>query len=99
MRIRHLLLTVLVVAVLMSALRDPVAVVAVIVFITGLGEVVLGTTAVLALFQTLGALGMAKGFAAHAEAFGATLVVLAVSTAVMSGWLFIGVWIVQAAVA
>ena len=35
--------------------------IALIVFVTALGEVVIGTTAVLALFQTIGALGEAKG--------------------------------------
>jgi hypothetical protein len=99
MRLWHLLLTVLLGALLLSAARDPVAIVAVIVFVTGLGEVVLGTTAIMALFQTLGALGTARGLTAHAEALVATTVVLAVATALMTGWLFIGAWIVQAAVA
>ena len=78
--------------------RDTVGLVAMIVFATGLGEVVLGTTAVLALFETVGALGMARGFYEHGFALAATTVVLIVATAIMSVWLFIGAWLVQAVV-
>src|SRR3954470_8228651 len=99
MRLWHLTLGVLITACVLSLSRDPAGAVAVIVFITGLGEVVLGTTAIMALFQTLGALGEARGLAAHAEALVATTVVLTVATAIMCGWLFIGAWIVQVAVA
>jgi hypothetical protein len=99
MRLWHLTLTIVIVALVLGAARDPVATVAIIVFITGLGEVVVGTTAIMALFQTLGALGEAKGLAAHAEALVATTLVLTVATAIMCGWLFIGAWIVQVAVA
>lgn len=99
MRLWHLVLGIGLVALGLRVAQDPVATVGVIVFITGLGEVVLGTTAIMALFQTLGALGHAKGVVAHAEALVATTVVLAVATGIMSGLLFIGAWIVQAAVA
>jgi len=99
MRLWHFTLTIVLVALVLSAAQDPVATVAAIVFVTGLGEVVLGTTAIMALFQTLGALGEARGLVAHAEALVATSVVLAVATAIMSAWLFVGAWIVQVAVA
>ena len=70
---------------------------ALIVFITALGEVVIGTTAVLALFQTIGSLGEAKGLVAHAEALATTTLVLVLATFIMSSWLFAGAWLVQAA--
>lgn len=99
MRLWHLTFAIVLIALGLTVAQDAVGMVAIIVFITGLGEVVVGTTAVMALFQTLGSLGEAKGLSAHAEAVIATTVVLAVFTAIMTGWLFIGAWIVQAVVA
>ena len=69
-----------------------------IVFLTALGEVVIGTTAVLALFQTIGSLGEAKGLFAHAEAVATTALVLIIATTIMSSWLFAGAWLVQASI-
>lgn len=99
MRLWHLVLIILVLSVVLSLSRDPVGRVAVVVFFTGLGEAVMGTTAILALFQTLGALGEARGLSAHAEAVAATAVVLGIATATMTGWLWVGLWLVQASVA
>ncbi|MHC5537785.1 hypothetical protein ACYOEI_06100 [Singulisphaera rosea] len=99
MRLWHLVVIILVLSVVLSMTRDPVGRVAVVVFLTGLGEIAMGTTALLALFQTLGALGEAKGLSAHAEAMAATAVVLGVATATMTGWLWVGLWLVQASVA
>ncbi|AGA25903.1 hypothetical protein [Singulisphaera acidiphila] len=99
MRLWHLTLAIVLIALVLTVAQDAVGMVAIVVFITGLGEAVVGTTAIIALFQTLGSLGEAKGLSAHAEAVVATTVVLAVSTAIMTGWLFIGAWIVQAVVA
>lgn len=99
MRLWHLCFAIGLIAVLLTVAQDAVGLVAIIVFVTGLGEAVVGTTAIMALFQTLGSLGEAKGLGAHAEAVFATTVVLAVSTAIMTGWLFIGAWIVQVVVA
>jgi hypothetical protein len=98
MRIAHLIFVVALAAIVLSIARDDVGRVAVIVFFTGLGEVVLGTTALMALFQTLGALGEARGPAAHVEALVATTAVLAAATALMSACLFVGAWLVQASV-
>jgi hypothetical protein len=96
MRLWHLTVVILMLGVVFSLVRDPVGRVGLIVFMTGLGETVLGVTAIMALFQTVGAIGMARGLLEHAEAMAATTVVLAVATAVMSFWLFIGVWLIQA---
>ena len=73
MRLGTLLFLVLALGVMMGIARDEVGRVALIVFITGLGMVVSGTTAIMALFQTLGALGYARGLADHAEAVFATV--------------------------
>ena len=98
MRLWHLTVAILVLAVILSIVRDPVGRVALIVFVTALGEAALGLTAVMALFQTIGAIGMARGLLDHAEALAATTLVLLVATAIMSFWLFIGAWLVQATV-
>jgi hypothetical protein len=98
MRLWHLVYSILVVALILTLTRDPVGCVAVIVFFTGLGEVFFGTTALLALFQTVGAFGAARGFLAHIEAVAATALVLTVATAVMTTWLFLGAWLVRVSV-
>lgn len=94
MRLLHLVFAVAVVALVLTLVRDPIGRVFVIVFGTGLGEIVIGLASIMALFQTLGAFGEAKGVPAHCEAFAATTMVLALATAVMSAWLFAGVWLV-----
>ncbi len=96
MKIWHLTVVILIVAVVLTLFRDPVGRVGVIMFVTGLGEAVFGVTAIMALFQTIGAIGMARGVFEHAEAVAETSLVLVVATAVMSFWLFAGVWLVQA---
>jgi hypothetical protein len=96
MRLWHLVVVILFVGVLLAISRDVVGRIALIIFITGLGEVIFGTTAVMALFQTIGALGMARGFFEHGQAVAATTLVLIGATAVMSVWLFVGAWLVQA---
>ena len=65
MRLWHLVLLILVLGILLGIIRDPVGRIALIVFVTAVGEVILGTTAVLALFQTIGAIGMARGLFEH----------------------------------
>jgi hypothetical protein len=96
MRIWHLVTSILTIGILLAIMRDPVGRIALIVFATALGEVVFGTTAVMALFQTIGAFGEAKSLFAHAEALATTTLVLIIATAVMSSWLFAGAWLVQA---
>jgi hypothetical protein len=96
MRLWHLFLLVLVLGILMAITRDVVGRIALIVFLTALGEVIFGTTAVMALFQTIGAIGMARGFFEHGQAVAATTLVLIAATTIMSIWLFVGAWLVQA---
>ena len=94
MRLIHLVFAVAVVGFVLTLSRDPIGRVFVIVFCTGLGEIVIGLASVMALFQTLGAFGEAKGVPAHCEALAATTMVLTLATALMSAWLFVGVWLV-----
>ncbi len=96
MRLWHLFVVILVMAMLLAIVRDPVGRISLIIFFTALGEVVMGTTAVMALFQTIGAIGMARGLFEHGQAVAATTLVLIFATTIMSMWLFIGAWLVQA---
>src|SRR3954465_682457 len=95
----HLIFCIVVVALGMTLARAPAGRVALIVFVIGLGEVVLGTTALLALFQTIGAFGEADSLSTHAEAVFATTVVLTVGTSTMTALLFAGAWLVNVSVA
>ncbi|MGP0065372.1 MAG: hypothetical protein ACLQGP_17440 [Isosphaeraceae bacterium] len=96
MRLWHLFVFIFAMGVFLAIIRDPVGRIALIVFFTALGEVVIGVTAVMALFQTIGALGEAKSLVAHAEAVATTTLVLVLATAFMWSWLFVGAWLVQA---
>ena len=97
MRLWHMLFATGVIAVLLTLVREPLTRVFLIVFLTGIGEVIFGLGSTLALIQTVGALGKAVTLYDHAEAVVATAVVLVVGSVVMSGWLFIGCWMVMAA--
>jgi hypothetical protein len=98
MRLWHLFVLIMALSLLLTIVRDQVGRIALIVFITALGEVFFGTTAVMALFQTIGSLGEAKGLFAHVEALATTTLVLIVATTIMSSWLFAGGWLVQHAI-
>ena len=95
MRLWHLFVVILALSLIFSIARDPAGRVALIVFLTAVGEVVIGTTAIMALFQTIGSLGEAKGLFAHAEAVATTALVLIIATTIMSTLLFLGAWLVQ----
>ena len=96
MRLQTLAFVILFLAFILTLGRDPAGRVGVLVFFTGVGEVALGLAAVMALFRTVGAIGEADAVLEHADALAATTVVLAVGTAAMSAWLFVGAWCIQA---
>jgi hypothetical protein len=98
MRLWHIFVFILALSLVLAIVRDPVGRIALIVFLTASGEVVIGTTAVMALFQTIGSLGEAKGLFAHAEAVATTALVLIIATTIMSSWLFAGAWLVHASI-
>jgi len=95
----HLFLAVFLTALMLTAARDVVGRVALIVFIIGSAEFVVGTIAVMTLFKTIGSLGYAKGVVAYAQALAATAMVLVVATLTMNGMLAIGIRVVQLAAA
>ncbi|MBX6312930.1 MAG: hypothetical protein IRY99_08460 [Isosphaeraceae bacterium] len=98
MRLWHLLFAVWMVAVALTIARDPTGRVALVVFFTGLGEFLLGTTAVMALFRAVGAIGEAEGLLEHARAVLATALVILAASLTMNGWLWLGANLVQRAV-
>ena len=96
MRLWHLISAVGFLAILMTLARDPMSRVLLIVLATGIGEIVFGLTAIMALFQTIGAIGHSRDVIDLGEALAATGFVLTVGTATMSGWLFVGMWMIRA---
>jgi hypothetical protein len=95
MRLWHLLLGVFLVSILLAISREPVGRVAIVVFLTGLGELVVGLTAVMMLFQTIGAIGNAEDLLSYVTAIGATLVVLVAASVTMNALFWIGAELVQ----
>jgi hypothetical protein len=98
MRLWHLIFAVAITSVVMTLARDDAGRVGVIVFVFGVVECAFGVAALMALFQTVGAFGEARGLVAHATAVAATTLVLAAASTVMVAWLFVGAWLVVATV-
>ena len=95
MRLSSLVFAVLVMGLIMGIARDEVGRVAVIVFFTGLTTSIAGVGSIMALFQTVGALGEAKTIGSSVEALAATVLVLAVGSFLMLGFLFAGGLLIQ----
>lgn len=72
MRLWHLLFAVFLASLALTVARDPVGRVALIVFLTTIGMVVLGTASVMMLFRAVGAIGMAQSAKEEAGAVFAT---------------------------
>jgi hypothetical protein len=98
MRLSTLVFAVLVLGTLMGIVRDEVGRVAVIVFFTGLSTCIAGVGSIMALFQTVGAIGEAKTIGAHVEALASTVLVLTVGSMLMLGLLFGGGLLIQWAI-
>jgi hypothetical protein len=90
MRIWHLVAIVIVVAVVFSLLREPEGRVGVVVFCTGIGEVVFGIIGIMSLFHTLGSLGHSRNLGEAALCLTATLVVTTVVAIAMATMFVIG---------
>lgn len=95
MRLIHLVFAVFFSALIMGIARDEVGRVGLVVFFIGLIEIVLGTAALMSLFQSIGAIGEADGVLAYAQAIATTAMVLLVATLSMNVVLWAGVWLAQ----
>jgi hypothetical protein len=96
MRIWHLIIATLLIALLFTIAREPAGAVSLVVFFCGIGEVVLGTGSLMMLFQTLAEVGRAEGFVDHVEAIAVSLLVLVTGAGAMLAWLFAGAWLMMA---
>lgn len=95
MRLWHLIFLVMMAAIVLAVARESVGRVALVVFVTGLAEFILGTTFLMTLFRTFGALGEARRLTAYLEAVVATALVLIAASYIMNIVLWVGVWLVQ----
>lgn len=96
MRVWHGMLAIFLAAIVIKITENPAGKVAVVVFTTGLGLIILGATGLLWLFQTLGEIGAANGGGQRLAAVGASAVVLFLATASMTGVLLIGMSFLKA---
>ncbi|GAC1336525.1 MAG: hypothetical protein NVSMB14_04160 [Isosphaeraceae bacterium] len=90
MRVWHLLLMIFASAVMLAVANERIGQVFLVMFLTGIAEVVCGTTALLNLFKSIGAIGKAEKPAAYVEAILATALILMIGTIAMTGLMFIG---------
>lgn len=95
MRLWHLIFLVMMAAIVLTVAREPFGRVALVVFVTGLIEFILGTAFIMTLFRTFGAIGEARHILAYLEAIVATALVLIVAAYAMMAVLWVGVWLVQ----
>lgn len=94
MRVGHLLLAVFLSAIVMSLARTPEGRVMVVTFVFGVAMVAAAITTLLAMFQTVGSLGTARGGAQVVEALVATAAVTVVGAGVTVMALWAGIWLV-----
>lgn len=95
MRVWHFLFLVMLSAILLTVSREPTGRVAIVVFFTGLGEFILGLTAIMFLFRTIAALGYSRSVLAWTEAFVTTIVVVVIASVTMNALLWCGVSLMQ----
>lgn len=98
MKLWHLLLAIVGTAIVLAIARDPIGRVALIVFTTALGLMILGVSSLLMLFRTVGAIGMARSLWHYVEATFATAGVLFFGTAAMLAVLWCGMSMLALAV-
>jgi hypothetical protein len=95
MRLWHLIFVTMLAACVLTAARSDAGRVAIVVFAVGLAEMFCGTTAILALFRTVGAIGEAKSVATYAVAMVATVLVVFFASILMNGLLWLGIALLQ----
>ena len=94
MRLWHTTFAVLLVALLLTVLKEAAGRVAIVMFVTGTAELVCGIAAIMMLFQTLGSLGHAKGLLEAVQCLLATLLVTTVAAGMMVAVLTLGAMMV-----
>jgi hypothetical protein len=94
MRIWHSILLVYFVALALTLCREPAGRVGIVVFLTGIAELICATAAVMMLFQTLGSVGEADGLVGRLRGLAASTCVLIVAGGMMAGMLAFGLMMV-----
>jgi hypothetical protein len=94
MRLWHLLFGTFVAAISLAIWKDDVGRVAWLVFWTCFVECAVGLAAIMALFQSIGAIGHAQRAVEYAGAIAATAFILFVGSVSMAGVIWVGVWLV-----
>jgi hypothetical protein len=95
MRLWHTTFAIFLFAMLLTISRGSAGRVAIVVFATGLAELICGVTAVMMLFQTVGSLGQSKGLLEGAQCVVATIVVTTVAAWMMVAMLTLGARMVE----
>ena len=95
MRLWHTIFAVFLVALILTAAREPAGRVAIIVFVTGSVELICGLTAVMMLFHTIGSLGHSRGFLESVQCVMATVLVTTVAAWMILAMLTIGARMVE----
>ena len=90
MRLWHTFFAVFLFAIVLTVAKMPAGRVAIVVFITGVGELIFGLAALMLLFQSIGSLGEAEGLIDSVQSMVATVVIVAVASYLMVGLLTIG---------
>lgn len=91
MRLWHLVFGVFLASLILAIARDATGRIALIVFFTAIGVMVLGTSSVMMLFRTVAAIGMARSVGSYAEALAATAGVLFLGAGSMLIVLYCGI--------
>jgi hypothetical protein len=94
MKLWHLIFVVFLAALSMAVARDPVGRVALVVFVTSLSMIALGTASLLLLFRAISAIGSAESTYSYIEACAATAGVLVFGSSSMLFVLWCGVGLV-----
>ena len=95
MRLWHTAFAIFLFAIVLTVSRGSAGRVAIVVFVTGLAELICGVAAIMMLFQTIGSLGHSKGPLECVQFAMATLLVTAVAAWMMVAMLTLGARMVE----
>lgn len=98
MKIWHIVVAVLLLALMLAIARDEIGRVALVIFLTAMGAVVIGTSSIMMLFRTIGEFGAARSLVSHIEALFATAGVLVFGGGSMLAVLWCGAAVVRSVV-
>ncbi len=95
MRIWQLIVVVMVLALVLSIARSEQGRITLIVFLSTLGTMLVGATALTHLFRTVGAFGSAEGLRDQMEAIGATVFIVFIASSLMNLIIGVAIFLIQ----